>query len=293
MQLQLFDPSRCHEHGSAYEDLLLKEILPGLEDVQRAERRAIGALSTALSLARDNKDHPDFQYLCRSLQQQGFPINDKVALIGAYRYATDPSTASAVAHMRDLRQVNGYICSQLNMDAGESQGLLEPGTPNKLAAPLDFSDLSRGAALSPHLSGKIGEDSLEGVLRRLGIDYIAQFTAPFIGWGKVKQSRIDFKLAPFDAAPLERGCYIEVKWRNRQVSADDNLTALLHNIEAWYDLPTIVLYDGDGAVREAYETVKRQMEHKRRKLTDKLLAVMTFSEFVLFAQTQLGQQGAR
>jgi hypothetical protein len=81
-----------------------------------------------------------------------------------------------------------------------------------------------------------------------------------------------------------------VKWRNRQRSADDDLTALLHNIEAWYDLPTIVLYDGEGAVRDAYETVRHQMEQKRRKLSDKLLSVMTFNEFVLFAQTQLGQQ---
>jgi hypothetical protein len=32
------------------------------------------------------------------------------------------------------------------------------------------------------------------------------------------------------------------------------------------------------------------MDQKRRKLTDKLLAVMTFNEFVLGAQTQLGQQ---
>jgi hypothetical protein len=64
----------------------------------------------------------------------------------------------------------------------------------------------------------------------------------------------------------------------------------MHNIEAWYDLPTIVLYDGEGAVRDAYKTIKHQMEQKRRKLSSKLLAVMTFNEFVLFAQTQLGQQ---
>ena len=43
-------------------------------------------------------------------------------------------------------------------------------------------------------------------------------------------------------------------------------------------------------MRDAYETVKHQMEQKRRKLTEKLLSVMTFNEFVLFAQTQLGAQ---
>ena len=56
-------------------------------------------------------------------------------------------------------------------------------------------------------------------------------------------------------------------------------------------MPTLVLYDGEGAVKEAFETVKHQMEQKRRKLSDKLLAVMTFNQFVLWAQTQLGQQG--
>ena len=101
---------------------------------------------------------------------------------------------------------------------------------------------------------------------------------------------MDFKVAAFDLDPLDRGFYVEVKWRNRQISADDNLTALLHNIEAWYDLPTLVLYDGEGAVKEAFDTVLHQMEQKRRKLTDKVLAVMTFNEFVLWAQTQLGQQ---
>jgi hypothetical protein len=55
---------------------------------------------------------------------------------------------------------------------------------------------------------------------------------------------------------------------------------VIHGIRVWRE----------GAVREAYETVRFQMEQKRRKLTDKLLAVMTFNEFVLFAQTQLGPQ---
>lgn len=290
MQLQLFNPNQCQEFGLQYKGLLYKEILPGLEDSQRAERQAIGALSTALAIAGDDPDHPDFAYLCRSLQNGGYSINDKVALIPAYRFATDPKTAPKVAHLKDLRQIQGFRNSQLMLADSVDAGLSQPTTPNRLAAPLNFEDLSQGGRLTPHLSGRIGEDSVEGVLKRLGIDYQAQFIAPFIGWGKSKQSRVDFKVAAFDASPLERGFYVEVKWRNRQISADDNLTALLHNIEAWYDLPTLVLYDGEGAVKEAYETVKHQMDQKRRRLSDKLLTVMTFNEFVLWAQTQLGQQ---
>lgn len=290
MQLQLFNPNQCLEFGLQYKGLLYKEILPGLEDSQRAERQAIGALSTALAIAGDNPDHPDFSYLCRALQNGGYSINDKVALIPAYRFATDPKTAPKVAHLKDLRQIQGFRNSQLLLADSVDTGSSQPTTPNRLAAPLNFEDLSQGGRLTPHLSGRIGEDSVEGVLKRLGIDYQAQFIAPFIGWGKSKQSRVDFKVAAFDASPLERGFYVEVKWRNRQISADDNLTALLHNIEAWYDLPTLVLYDGEGAVKEAYETVKHQMDQKRRRLSDKLLTVMTFNEFVLWAQTQLGQQ---
>lgn len=292
MQLQLFNPGQCQQFGSEYKGLLFKEILPGLEDSQRAERQAIGALSTALAIAGDNADHPDFVYLCRSLQNGGYAINDKVALISAYRFATDPKTAPQVAHLKDLRQIQGFRNSQLSLADASGELGAKTGSPNRAAAALNFDNLSQGGKLAPHLSGRIGEDSVEGVLKRLGIQYQAQFIAPFIGWGKSSQSRIDFKVAPFDVSPLERGFYLEVKWRNRQISADDNLTALLHNIEAWYDLPTLVLYDGEGAVREAFETVKHQMEQKRRKLSDKLLRVMTFNEFVLWAQTQLGQQGS-
>lgn len=290
MQLQLFNPNQCQQFGTEYKGLLYKEILPGLEDSQRAERQAIGALSTALAIAGDNPDHPDFSYLCRSLQNGGYSINDKVALIPAYRFATDPKTAPKVAHLKDLRQIQGFRNSQLMLADSVDAPLAAPSSPNRLAAPLNFDDLSQGGRLTPHMAGRIGEDSVEGVLKRLGIEYQTQFIAPFIGWGKSKQSRVDFKIAAFDASPLERGFYLEVKWRNRQISADDNLTALLHNIEAWYDLPTLVLYDGEGSVTEAYATVRHQMDQKRRKLGDKLLAVMTFNEFVLWAQTQLGQQ---
>lgn len=291
MQLQLFDPSQCRQFGAEYKGLLFKEILPGLEDSQRAERQAIGALSTALAMVGDDQSHPDFSYLCRSLQNGGYSINDKVALIPAYRFATNPKTAPKVAHLKDLRQIQGFRNSQLTLADSEDNPLEKPSSPNCLAAPLNFDDISQGGRLTPHMAGRIGEDSVGGVLKLLGIEYQTQFIAPFIGWGKSKQSRVDFKVAAFNASPLERGFYLEVKWRNRQISADDNLTALLHNIEAWYDLPTLVLYDGEGAVREAYETVRHQMDQKRRKLSDKLLSVMTFNEFVLWAQTQLGQQG--
>lgn len=291
MQLQLFDPSQCRQFGAEYKSLLFKEILPGLEDSQRAERQAVGALSTALAIASDDPNNSDFAYLRRALENGGYAIKDKIALIPAYRYATDPKTAPQVAHLKDLRQIQGFRNSQLTLAEAVDDSELAPSTPNTLAAEINFDDISEGGKLTPHLSGRIGEDSVEGVLKRLGIDYSAQFVAPFIGWGKSKQSRIDFKVSAFNTAPLERGFYLEVKWRNRQISADDNLTALLHNIEAWYDLPTLVLYDGEGAVKEAFDTVRYQMEQKRRKLSEKLLAVMTFNEFVLWAQTQLGQQG--
>lgn len=292
MQLQLFNPNQCQEFGAQYKGLLFKEILPGLEDSQRAERQAIGALSTALAIAGDDANHPDFAYLCRSLQNGGYAINDKVALIPAYRFATDPKTAPQVAHLKDLRQIQGFRNSQLSLADASSESLTKSSSPNRLAAPLNFDDLSQGGRLMPHLAGKIGEDSVEGVLKRLGIQYHSQFTAPFYGWGKKAQSRPDFKLGAFDAEPLLDGCYLEVKWRNRYVGgADDAFTALLLNIEAWYDLPTIVLYDGEGVVADAFEIVKHQMEKKRRKLSEKLLAVMTFNKFVVWAQTQLGQQG--
>ena len=290
MQIQLFNPSQCQRFGDPYKNLLFKEILPGLEDSQRAERQAVGALSTALAIADDDPTDPDFAYLKRALENGGYAIKDKIALIPAYRYATDPKTAPHVAHLKSLQQVQGFCSSQLTLKDCDGQSVLQPSTPNKIAGQINFDDISEGGKLAPHLSGRIGEDSVETVLKRLSIDYTAQFIAPFIGWGKSRQSRIDFKVAAFDAEPLQQGFYLEVKWRNRQISADDNLTALLHNIESWYDLPTLVLYDGEGAVKQAFETVKHQMEQKRRKLSDKLLSVMTFNEFVLWAQTQLGQQ---
>jgi len=130
------------------------------------------------------------------------------------------------------------------------------------------------------------------VFSKLGIQLTPQYVAPFYGWGKKGQSRPDFLVAPFDVEPLRKGFYVEVKWRNRYAGgADDALTALLLNIEAWYDLPVIIIYDGEGTVADTYETVKFQLSKKKRSLDGKLLAVMTFNEFVLWAQTQLGQQG--
>lgn len=290
MQLQLFNASECQQFGEQYKSLLFKEILPGLEDALRAERQAVGALSTALAIAGDDETHPDFRYLCRSLQNGGYPINDKLSLIPAFRFAADPKTAPQVAHLKDLRQIQGFKNSQLTLNPDLPELPFEPRTPNRLASEINFDNLSQGGKLTPHIAGRIGEDSVEGVFKLLEIRHTKQFPAPFIGWGKSQQSVIDYKVEPFNAAPLERGLYVEVKWRNRKLSADDNLTALLHNIESWYDLPTIIVYDGEGAVKEACETVRHQMEQKRRRLNDKLLAVLTFSEFVLWAQTQLGQQ---
>ena len=100
MQLQLFNPDECQQFGDQYKSLLYKEILPGLEDAQRAERQAVGALSAALAIANDDQNHPDFKYLCRALQNGGYAVNDKLALIPAFRFATNHETAPQVARSR-------------------------------------------------------------------------------------------------------------------------------------------------------------------------------------------------
>lgn len=292
MQIELFNTERYGAMALPWRRRLKSRGLPALQNLVQNENIWIGELCAMEDEAHEEGCPEAFDFFIADLEKIGLPARQFRSLMPAWRYKQNPLTASKVSHLHFLTQVKGKIDSeQLAMPSPKVMLNAEPMTPNKLAAPINFENLAEGGRLAPHLAGKIGEDSVEGVLRRLGISYQPQFIAPFIGWGKSKQSRVDFKVAAFDDAPLDRGFYVEVKWRNRQVSADDNLTALLHNIEAWYDLPTLVLYDGEGAVREAYETVKHQMEQKRRKLTDKLLAVMTFNEFVLFAQTQLGSQG--
>lgn len=292
MQIELFSTERYGAMALPWRRRLKSRGIPALESLIQNEYIWIGELCAMESEAHDEGCPEKFDLFMGDLERHGYPAKQFRSLMPAWRYKQNPLTAGKVAHLKMLSQVKGKIDSeQLSMPSPTVMATAEPRTPNKLAAPINFADLSQGGRLAPHTAGKIGEDSVEGVLKRLGISYQPQFIAPFIGWGKSKQSRIDFKVAAFDDAPLDRGFYIEVKWRNRSISADDNLTALLHNIEAWYDLPTIVLYDGEGMVREAYETVRHQMDQKRRKLTDKLLAVMTFSEFVLFAQSQLGSQG--
>lgn len=292
MQIELFNTERYGVMALPWKRRLKSRGLPALQNLVQNENIWIGELCAMEDEAHAEGCPEAFDLLMGDLDRIGLPAKQFRSLMPAWRYKQNPLTAGKVAHLPFLTQVKGKIDSeQLGMPSPNVMVSAEPTTPNKLAAPINFDDLSQGGRLTPHTSGKIGEDSVESVLRRLGIAYQPQFIAPFIGWGKSKQSRVDFKVAAFDDAPLDRGFYIEVKWRNRQISADDNLTALMHNIEAWYDLPTLVLYDGEGAVKDAYETVKHQMEQKRRKLTDKLLAVMTFNEFVLFAQTQLGNQG--
>jgi hypothetical protein len=291
MQIELFNTDRYGTLGHAWRRRLKARGLPALAELVQGEDIWIGELCAMEDEAHQAGEPESFDRFMKDLEIQNFPVSLFRSWMPAWRCRHNPLTGTKVSHLPMLCQVKGKIDSeQLAPVSTQVQMLAEPTTPNRLAAPINFTDLSQGGRLAPHISGQIGEDSVESVLKRLGIQYQTQFIAPFIGWGKSRQSRVDFKVAPFNDEPLERGFYLEVKWRNRSISADDNLTALLHNIEAWYDLPCIVLYDGEGAVGEAYETVRHQMEQKRRKLTDKLLAVMTFNQFVLFAQTQLGQQ---
>jgi hypothetical protein len=291
MQIELFNTERYGAMAKPWKRRLKARGLQLLGSLVESESLWIGELCAMEDEARDEGCPEAFDRFMNDLEVMHLPARQFRSLMPAWRYKQNPLTASKVAHLRMLGQVKGKMDSeQLGLPSHNPAVNFEPATPNRLAAPIDFSNLGKGAQLTSHVAGKIGEDSVEGVLKRLSIAYQPQFIAPFIGWGKSKQSRIDFKIAAFDDEPLNKGFYIEVKWRNRQISADDNLTALLHNIESWYDLPTIVLYDGEGAVCDAYETVKHQMEQKRRKLTEKLLSVMTFNEFVLFAQTQLGAQ---
>jgi hypothetical protein len=291
MQIELFNTDRYGVMALPWKRRLKSRGLPALQGLVQNENIWIGELCAMEDEAHQEGCPEIFDRFMSDVEALGLPAKLFRSLMPAWRYKQNPLTAAKVAHLHLLGQVKGKMDSeQLGIPSSSVKVSAEPATPNKLAAPINFNDLSSGGALTPHLAGKIGEDSVEGVLKRLGISYTPQFIAPFIGWGKSKQSRVDFKVAAFDDEPLDKGFYMEVKWRNRQRSADDDLTALLHNIEAWYDLPTIVLYDGEGAVRDAYETVRHQMEQKRRKLSDKLLSVMTFNEFVLFAQTQLGQQ---
>jgi hypothetical protein len=290
-QLQLFDPSRCVAYGQQMHELFFKTIVPNLRAQRDAERSAVGGLSSALALVNDDRSHPDFRYLCGTIQKMGEPVDEHLGKISAYRFATDPRTAGQVAHLPALTQVQGYINQLALGGSSEEESLLEPATPNRAAGAINFDDISQGGKLMPHLAGKIGEDSVEGVFSRLGIKLTPQYVAPFYGWGKKGQSRPDFLVAPFNADPLRKGFYVEVKWRNRYGGgADDALTALLLNIEAWYDLPVIIIYDGTGVEKDAYETVRMQLERKRRTLQGKLLRIMTFAEFVLWAQTQLGAQ---
>ena len=291
MQIELFNTERYGAMAMPWKRRLKNRGLPALQALIQNENLWIGELCSMEDEAQQEGCPEVFDRFMGDLEVIGLPSKQFRSLMPAWRYKQNPLTAHKVAHLPMLAQVKGKMDSeQLGLPGAAVKITSEPTTPNRLAAPINFQDLSQGGSLVPHVAGKIGEDSVEGVLKRLGIQYQTQFVAPFIGWGKSKQSRVDFKVAAFDDEPLDRGFYLEVKWRNRQRSADDDFTALCHNIEAWYDLPTIVLYDGEGAVRDAYETVRHQMEQKRRKLTDKLLAVMTFSEFVLFAQTQLGSQ---
>jgi hypothetical protein len=271
-------------------DLFYKQILPGYRQQDEAERLVVGGLSKALAIVGDQKEHPDFMHLKGAIHRSGRSADQALALVPAYRFATDPDTSGKVAHLPSLTQVQGYL-NQLSLGGRQDDDTpMLPSSPNQAAGAINFSDLSQGGSLAPHMAGRLGEDSVEAVLSRLGIDFTGQFPATFIGWGKKEASRPDFKVAAFDVEPLQQGFYIEVKWRNRPGNVDDNLTALLHNIEAWYDLPTLIIYDGVGATRRTYEMVKHQMEMKRRKLDGKLLALMSLPEFMLFAQTQLGAQ---
>lgn len=295
MQIELFSLEKFGDFGKSIESKLKFRLAPAINTKTEADCDVMRYLAGIEDDCIEEGQPEIFDVVMQGLKKSGYPTHLWKRLLLAYRLTQDPKVAPKIAHLPTLDQVAGIIgTKQLDLPPEYLSLECESQAPNKTKSKIDFETIVEGGSINRNVAGQLGEQSVELVLDKLKIAYTAQFTAPFFGWGKKNQSRIDFKVEPCDQAPLDKGFYIEVKWRNRAASVDDNLTALLLNIESWYDLPTLVVYDGSGIANETYNTLEKQMKYKKRKLEGKLLKIMTYSEFSCWAQIVFAdQRGAK
>jgi hypothetical protein len=121
MQLQLFDPAQCQSNGKALEHLFFSVYLPNQRLRNDAEMKSVGAVSDALRLCGDDRDHPDFHRFMAGVEKSGDPRARIESFVDTYRFAHDPKTAHLVAHLNRLDQIEGFR-SQHQLSLGGKRG---------------------------------------------------------------------------------------------------------------------------------------------------------------------------
>lgn len=136
---------------------------------------------------------------------------------------------------------------------------------------------TRSQGAQANSTGKVAEDMIDALLRRLG--YASQ-RGQVIGIG-IYGTPIHADIWLQQARGFPEGLIIESKWQGVGGTADEKYPYLVANIQACYPCPVIVLADGDGARPGAIRWLRDQVDGQ------KLFAVFSIKELVRWCNRNL------
>lgn len=137
--------------------------------------------------------------------------------------------------------------------------------------------MSRSQGAQANSTGKVAEDMIDAMLRRLGYAPLRQHIIGIGIYGTPIQ--VDFLIATAPGFPT--GLIIESKWQGVGGSADEKYLYLVENIRSCFPCPAIVLADGGGARPGAIRWLRGQVDGHN------LFAVFSMKELITWCNHNL------
>lgn len=137
--------------------------------------------------------------------------------------------------------------------------------------------LRRTQGAQANRTGKVAENMIDAMLRKLGYEPLRQRTIGIGIYGTPIQA--DFLLERARGFP--EGLIIESKWQGVGGSVDEKYPYLIENIRHCFPCPVIILADGDGARPGAIRWLRDQVDGQ------KLFAVFSLKELVKWCNHNL------
>lgn len=132
--------------------------------------------------------------------------------------------------------------------------------------------MSQGSAANK--SGKLGESLCGVVMRHYGIGFVPQHRPGFLG---LLEERVCIDFYVPRATGFEEGLYVEARWQDSCGSIDKKIPTLVSTINLKYDRPTVLMIDG--------EATEKARAYALKNLNPRLIAAMTFPQFIVFAKS--------
>lgn len=138
-----------------------------------------------------------------------------------------------------------------------------------------MKQLTQGARANS--TGKVAEDMIDAMLRKLGYTPLRQRTIGIGIYGTPIQADFLIEVAP----GFSDGLIIESKWQGVGGSVDEKYPYLVENIRHCFPCPVIILADGDGARPGAIRWLQSQIDGQH------LFAVFSLKELIKWCHNHL------